>query len=916
MKTYSPFQSRESASSSRQHKPSSFTSGAFDSPARQQIREILNSGIIQPKLEIGAPDSECEREADKVAEMVMCMPEHRENPGTGTSKTYHNENQNTIIQPKANASANGISDEISTEIGLLKNSGKTLPAAELEFFENRMNSDFGNVRIHTDAKAAEMARAVHAKAFTFGSNIAFSEGKYSPESLEGKKLLAHELAHVVQQNRKGNNNAIQRVNETRDWKEEAKRLKLSELDTAIKNLRELLEYHSNNPEMVQELTEQLSAYENEFGKRQEPLIAQDKETLAVREMIKTPVKTLLNTPVAPASIEMLKNQSAGLFVTGLARGFVAELPAGKWDECFNELSENKLSFLKGLYLGEIIGLHEGIVNFINGTWDIMKLLYHISPVGIVSGAVSKAVEYFKDPEQFDVKTNKNIAAFRSICKVLIKFEAEFSRDPTVICAMSSDLGVVTGIELADILTEDFFDKSPSEKGEYIGNILGQILFEVLSEIIIAATTAFVGNVIKGGQKGGKIAQKFHEILNSSDTFKKLLGSLPKAEDAKSVVKIDIPDADHHIIDTSSRLERTIPDGSNILSDTTRIPLPEEILSENTPSKITIDKVIDLPATPSEKILPPEPVPDSVNREIVDDILSGEFKNKAATTPPSSSGSASHFDMSPEVQAELTHTNKVTVFDEPKSVLDEIIELTKKKDAEQKELEQWKNDYPFLYEIFFEPNSTTPILEGKMSHVVEEISTKSSLQNKIVKTVHESTDATANSKAEKVLFRKYANIANDYRPYYKLKNDTQSINRQVREFYGISEKDTEYIGLRLDADHIIEARLFKHYASEFRDVGIDSEKKMIAIAVHTEHHIRSGKGLKQKFNLLEDSFLDVPSFTQEKLVAFPEKNIRQRFPTLLSLVEAYENFYKERPLLWQRVAPWFKEFKKQVRKKGL
>jgi hypothetical protein len=60
--------------------------------------------------------------------------------------------------------------------------------------------DFGQVRVHTDARAADSARAVRARAYTVGRHIVFGEGEYLPKSIAGNKLLAHELTHVVQQN--------------------------------------------------------------------------------------------------------------------------------------------------------------------------------------------------------------------------------------------------------------------------------------------------------------------------------------------------------------------------------------------------------------------------------------------------------------------------------------------------------------------------------------------------------------------------------------------------------------------------------------------------------------------------------------------------------------------------------------------
>lgn len=67
------------------------------------------------------------------------------------------------------------------------------------FMESRLGADFSDVRVHTDGKASESARSVQAYAYTVGSDVVFQSGKYEPESDSGKRMLAHELTHVVQQ---------------------------------------------------------------------------------------------------------------------------------------------------------------------------------------------------------------------------------------------------------------------------------------------------------------------------------------------------------------------------------------------------------------------------------------------------------------------------------------------------------------------------------------------------------------------------------------------------------------------------------------------------------------------------------------------------------------------------------------------
>jgi hypothetical protein len=82
---------------------------------------------------------------------------------------------------------------------VLRSSGQSLDEATRGFVERRFQHDFSHVRVHADQKAADSARAVDALAYTVGRDIVFDAGQYAPQTRTGRRLLAHELAHVVQQ---------------------------------------------------------------------------------------------------------------------------------------------------------------------------------------------------------------------------------------------------------------------------------------------------------------------------------------------------------------------------------------------------------------------------------------------------------------------------------------------------------------------------------------------------------------------------------------------------------------------------------------------------------------------------------------------------------------------------------------------
>jgi hypothetical protein len=88
----------------------------------------------------------------------------------------------------------------STEVIIARlGPGEAIDPDTLAFFERRLGYDLGHVRIHTDAAAALSAAQIQARAFTYGNHVAFAAGQYQPQTEQGKRLIAHELAHVLQQ---------------------------------------------------------------------------------------------------------------------------------------------------------------------------------------------------------------------------------------------------------------------------------------------------------------------------------------------------------------------------------------------------------------------------------------------------------------------------------------------------------------------------------------------------------------------------------------------------------------------------------------------------------------------------------------------------------------------------------------------
>jgi hypothetical protein len=114
-------------------------------------------------------------------------------------KCDHCEKEDKVHKKENGASGNHASPQVSSQIKGLQG-GAALPAATRQFFEPKFGTAFGDVKVHTNSVSHQLASSVNAKAFTYKNNIVFAKGQYDTESKSGKKLLAHELTHVVQQN--------------------------------------------------------------------------------------------------------------------------------------------------------------------------------------------------------------------------------------------------------------------------------------------------------------------------------------------------------------------------------------------------------------------------------------------------------------------------------------------------------------------------------------------------------------------------------------------------------------------------------------------------------------------------------------------------------------------------------------------
>ena len=130
---------------------------------------------------------------------IKKQPEEEEKPFQ--AKFLQRQEEEEPVQAKrSKESSPEVSPSFDSGIESIRGGGQPLPESIRTFFEPRFQADFSGVKLHNNSNSNYLARSINARAFTIGQDMVFGTGQYSPETSGGKKLLAHELTHVVQQN--------------------------------------------------------------------------------------------------------------------------------------------------------------------------------------------------------------------------------------------------------------------------------------------------------------------------------------------------------------------------------------------------------------------------------------------------------------------------------------------------------------------------------------------------------------------------------------------------------------------------------------------------------------------------------------------------------------------------------------------
>ena len=181
--------------------------GIGNQAVSRMLRKRAAPGAIQTKLTIHEPGDRYEQEADRVAEQVARTPEPQIQRacscGGGCPKCRAEQlpgKEHESLQTKRAYGSD--TDQIAAPAivhEILRSPGQPLDSSTRTFMEARFGYDFSQVRVHTGAAAEKSARDVNAHAYTAGHHVVFGASRFAPETQAGRRLIAHELTHVVQQ---------------------------------------------------------------------------------------------------------------------------------------------------------------------------------------------------------------------------------------------------------------------------------------------------------------------------------------------------------------------------------------------------------------------------------------------------------------------------------------------------------------------------------------------------------------------------------------------------------------------------------------------------------------------------------------------------------------------------------------------
>jgi len=475
---------------------------------------ILNNSNIQTKLKISQPGDRYEKEADRVADQILQMPvsdsdlnssykeshlhqkcsncQMKESDGEEKDKLKISRKSQSLSSPDLSGleASSGVVNEINNK---QNSGGKPLDSSTKSFMEQRFGYDFSNVKIHDDSKSKDLASVVNARAFALENNIFLGYG----ESVSDKKLIAHELTHLIQQNNASLNDNPPQVDSSTQIITNTKQPKIKLI-------------HGNRIIQRSESDRALELSDSKLENQTTEIGMPDIESPLVREFIRGFVEGL---------------------ITKESKARISDISVR-----FNSLSKDPFAMFS-LYAGFGFGIYEGIKKSAKDLRDMLIMGLTLGP-RIYWWLLKKELYIYKN---YDKVADRVVSIWNKISQQSTELDPIISK---VLKDPQTTINMVIKIteNVSDAALEKvrhggrkfsssvlkFFELPWKEFGEKIGFVVGMILFEVM----LGFATAGIGNVLtklstalKGGRAALGAKQTFGLIKEATVGLRKILISM-------------------------------------------------------------------------------------------------------------------------------------------------------------------------------------------------------------------------------------------------------------------------------------------------------------------------------------------------------------------------------------------------------
>lgn len=461
--------------------------------------QSTNTPKVQPKLTVNTPGDKYEQEADRMADMVMRMPEPMVSREASRGFSVARATGKNLVQrqcatcaakghtsgdcpecKKKKQGLGGMLQRLSTRgdsaagmaappivSRVLSSPGSPLPADTRSFMESRFGTDFGHVRIHTDSMAAESAAAVQARAYTVGNHIAFGSGS----SMSDHRLLAHELTHTIQQGTGSiQEPMIQRIPALiaanligRAWLELSPETKLTWIDDAL--------------DLVLTVVDKIPG-QHLLGEMWSFIAAGMRGFFHSIRNAASEVKIAVVDKVA--SIMALKDMAfAGGMAKGLLKGF----------------------FVDGL-LGPFVAVYD-MVKSLPVLWDFLK---HVGEM--MDQFPDELGQLVDEAKQFGVEVSEKIGPALNEVKTYFFDPAKAAELVSQLAGHARGMAESLGGKIAGLMMNFFSAPGASAAiGEVGGTLIGNVIFEAVVAVLTGGGAIAVTGVKKGAAYMAKLAAK-------------------------------------------------------------------------------------------------------------------------------------------------------------------------------------------------------------------------------------------------------------------------------------------------------------------------------------------------------------------------------------------------------------------------